>query len=376
VRVPTVLVIQPYVPGYREPVFRSLRSTLAAAGIRLVLAAAVATGDQRLRSDDSGSQVDIRLRQLRVALGRRELLLRLPPRGWFSADLVILEQAAKNLETYPIMAIRRLVGRRTALWGHGVTITQASGRHTLRAQEWMLARADWLFAYTEGSARRGIEHGADPQAVTVVRNTIDTAGILDAPPLDPAPAEPGHRWAATYIGGLDAPKRIDVLLEVAERAYAADPRFLLYVGGRGSWERELMSRAGAPWLEYLGSVGPSHKAWLGRHARVMLIPGRVGLAAVDSLALGLPIITVDWLYHAPEFEYLSIENSVVVPESAGVDGYLAAVVELMRDDERVAALRRAALADAELYTLDGFVERFAGGIDNVLRARPRRARIR
>ena len=41
----------------------------------------------------------------------------------------------------------------------------------------------------------------------------------------------------------------------------------------------------------------------------MWIPGRVGLVAVDALAMGLPVHTTRYPYHAPEIEFLA-ENEV------------------------------------------------------------------
>jgi hypothetical protein len=40
------------------------------------------------------------------------------------------------------------------------------------------------------------------------------------------------------------------------------------------------------------------------------MPGRVGLVAVDALALGLPVLTTHFPFHAPELEYLVEGRSV------------------------------------------------------------------
>jgi hypothetical protein len=42
----------------------------------------------------------------------------------------------------------------------------------------------------------------------------------------------------------------------------------------------------------------------------ILMPGRIGLVAVDALALKLPVLTTDWKYHAPEAEYLAEGHSM------------------------------------------------------------------
>ena len=39
-------------------------------------------------------------------------------------------------------------------------------------------------------------------------------------------------------------------------------------------------------------------------ANLMLIPGLVGLAVVDSFAAQCPVVTTDFRGHSPEFEYI------------------------------------------------------------------------
>ena len=48
----------------------------------------------------------------------------------------------------------------------------------------------------------------------------------------------------------------------------------------------------------------------GRTATVLLNPGRIGLTAVDALALRIPIVTTSTALHGPEAEYLIHGESV------------------------------------------------------------------
>lgn len=81
-------------------------------------------------------------------------------------------------------------------------------------------------------------------------------------------------------------------------------------------------------------------ATLGKIAQVCVMPGRVGLVAVDAMTLGLPIITTDWPFHAPERDYLTSEFSVVTKQTAG--SFAAGVVSVLNDSERRSEMASAA----------------------------------
>jgi glycosyltransferase involved in cell wall biosynthesis len=97
----------------------------------------------------------------------------------------------------------------------------------------------------------------------------------------------------------------------------------------------------------------------------MLMPGRVGLCAVDSFALRTPVVTTNWPWHAPEFEYLENgRNAVVTPDDPMA--YASAVQELLNDRSRLASLREACRRDAAHYTIDGMAARFCDGLLGII----------
>jgi glycosyltransferase involved in cell wall biosynthesis len=364
-----VIIVLPYVNKYRVSLLRALHDELARRNILLLITTGTPSGRDHLRSDAAQGYPSVTLKQFQLRFGGRFALLRLPPQGWISADLVVLEQAVKNLETYPIILIRKLFKKKTALWGHGMTITEPQSLVQRSIQRWMLRTTDWLFAYTEQSATRGVANGARSNAVTVLYNTFDTTDLIEAISERGDTPDSDGRWVATYIGGLDGSKRIDVLLRAAARLYELDPRFLLIVGGQGSMESEVRALSGQPWLEYLGSVGTEEKALLAGRSKIMMIPGRVGLAAIDSFAMATPIVTMAWEYHAPEFEYLTSTNSLVVHGDEAA--YVSAIAELMKDKSRVDALSVGATLSAKDYPIARMNDNFADGIELSIRCAER-----
>jgi glycosyltransferase involved in cell wall biosynthesis len=82
--------------------------------------------------------------------------------------------------------------------------------------------------------------------------------------------------------------------------------------------------------------------------------------SVDSFVLGTPIVTTDWPWHAPEFEYLMPgRNAVVTPDD--VQAYADGVAALLRDPARVDELRRGCAEAAPRYAVEQMVDRFAVG---------------
>lgn len=356
----SVLIVLPYVNHYRVPLLASLRSHLGHDGISLSVASSRPSGRDAERADASAFPGP-RLRQLSVRIGRKHVLLRSLPKGWLSSDLVVIEHAAKNLESYVILALRRATGRRTALWGHGTTITEPRSRGTAAAQKWMIAMAHWYFAYTKGSAHRAASEGMNRDHITVLNNTTDTTELIEQ--MSHFGRERRDPYTFLYVGGIDSSKRISRLLAVGARVHSVDSRFKLIIGGRGADER-LLTQIAAPWLDYRGVMNSTQKAHAASEASAMVIAGRVGLAVVDAFALGLPVITTEWEFHAPEFEYLSEENAIVAADSESE--LAAAVLRFMQSGDLRAKLTAGSRRSARGLTVEDMAVSFEKGILDAL----------
>ncbi|MGW1809124.1 glycosyltransferase family 4 protein [Streptomyces sp. NPDC002078] len=377
-----VVVIQPYVPSYRTPFYDRVHSLLGAEGVTLEVLHGTPPPGQSARRDAATcvSARRVPARWLPVPGGRSLALHRVQQLA-ATADAVVLEQALRNLETYPLLLKQRF-GRtrghrpRVAFWGHGRTYTKPVSRFEAAAKDALTRRADWFFAYTDLGAEHVTRHGFPRDRITVLRNSVDTKGLVRARERAEEPGTPEFAEAAAlrerhrlipgltalFIGGLDAPKRVPFLLEAAERIAAALPGFRLLVAGDGT-DRGLVeaaaSRPGSPVVP-VGQAGGQRLAVLGAVSDVMLMPGRVGLCAVDSFALRTPVVTTVWPWHAPEFEYLENgRNSVITPDA--VEPYAAAVTELLADRAGLDALRAACRSDAAEYSIEEMSERFCEG---------------
>lgn len=286
-------------------------------------------------------------------------------------DLVIVEQALKNLETYVI----RLLGctRRVAFWGHGKTYTEQSTFLTTQLKRLLTRSGNWFFAYTSGGARAVVEGGFAPERVTVLNNSVDTTALhRDISQLNPT-AINGFKEkydllgrTALYIGALDEGKRISWLIHAATFAHELDPNFRLLVVGDGR-DRQLVEEAAAmhDWVVYCGPMFGSSKATALAASNIIVMPGRVGLAAVDSFAAERPIVTTEWPRHAPEFEYLENGVNALITHDDAAE-YGQAIFSLLEDEEQLLILRRGCKESAKEYSIERMAENFIQGVQKSL----------
>lgn len=300
-----VTVVQPYVPSYRTSFFDQLHARLASEGVDLEVLHGPAPPQQAARGDAAScaSASEVPVRRLSLPGGRSLLWRRVQHRA-ASADLVVLEQALHNLEAYPLLLRSAGDFPRVAFWGHGRTYTKPPSRLETVAKTALTRLGSWFFAYTEGGAAHVASRGFPRDRITVVRNSVDTRELMAARARADLPGTAEFIEAtllrsrygltegrtALYLGGLDAPKRIPFLLDCADRVAAEVPGFRLLVAGNGA-DRRLVdaaaSRPGSPVIA-VGHTAGAGAAPLGAVSDLMLMPGRVGLCAVDSFVLRTP----------------------------------------------------------------------------------------
>jgi glycosyltransferase involved in cell wall biosynthesis len=364
-----VLIVQPYVTRYRVPFFRQLTADLAAHGVELTVAHGAPYGGLPARGDAAVLDGAVRLSQRVLHLGPRALVWRRLQAHASCADVVVLEQAMHNLDSYPLLLDPR-TSPSVALWGHGRTFNRSTGMLSRAAKRCFTRRADWFFSYTRGGADHLVADGFPADRVTVVNNATDTAPLRAA--REDVTGEQAARFAADhglvpertvlFLGSLDASKRIAFLLQAVQHAARLLPGFTLLVAGDGP-QRPMVEAAAAASgsVVYLGPVFDRQRALLGSVSRLMLMPGMVGLCAVDSFALRTPLVTTHWPLHSPEFEYLQDgRNSLIA--AGDPEGYAEGVVRALSDPALLERLRQGCVADADRYTIEGMSRRFADGV--------------
>lgn len=372
-----VAIIHPWIPQYRIAFFERLRARLAEERIELVIGHGHSPLFAEGRGDERGLDWATGLSQRRLRLGRRSLTFRRAWRPALDADLLILEDAIRNLDTPMYLLRRRRSARPTAFWGHGRTMDWEVSGPERELKRLMARRADWWFAYTEGTTRHLEAIGFPSGRITTVGNTIDARALSRArDAIGPSAAAAtrsrlglteGH--TGLFIGGLSATKNLGLLIAASRLIAEADPDFRVVIAGEGPDRGLLEAAQDAP----LVTVGPVFdeigKAELAAACDFMLFPGLVGLGAVDSLALGLPSVAVSPWHHAPEFEYLQAGVNCVITQPSASD-YARGITGLIDNPVFREGLSARCRQDAGAHDIDGMVERFAVGISSAIAAGP------
>lgn len=357
---------------YRMGLFDRLREICAQRDIELHLVHGQATRRELVKKDE-GSLAWARKVVNRVKeVGERDWIWQPFPKDLRNADLVVLMQENRILSNYPLLLARLWSSRRIGYWGHGVNF-QSDAPAGLR-EKWkrlMLHRVDWWFAYTSMTVDILKTSGYPSDRITSLDNAIDNqaferdlASVTDAQ-MATMRAEidaPEGAPIGLFCGSLYADKRLDFMIEAADRIQAALPAFRLVVIGDGpsaATIRQAMQTR--PWLSWQGVRKGVEKAGWFKLADVVVNPGLVGLHILDSFCSGTPMVTTAESRHSPEIAYLKDGvNGLVV--RGGVEQYADAVIELFNSPHKLEAVKQAALADARHYTLDHMVEQFADGI--------------
>jgi glycosyltransferase involved in cell wall biosynthesis len=317
-----VLICQPYLPEYRIPLFEALAVELNNRGLSLIVAHGAPMGEQARRSDARPTAPWARRVQTTTLRLPGGVAITWKHIGGLArrADVIVCELATTELNTW-----RQLAGRskRVIVWGHGKSYVRRVSKPEALLEAAMARRAAHTMTYTESGRQSLVSRGVVASKVTAVGNSTDTVGLREL--RNRTGEELGGRLrrslrlprhTALFVGGLDADKRVRFLLSAARLAAQIDPGFALVVAGSGADSSLVDAVADEPWIRWLPRVDAEMLAALSTVTDSVWMPGRIGLVAVDALALDLPVLTTRFPFHAPEYDYLREGSDVfVLPNS-------------------------------------------------------------
>lgn len=360
-----VLIVQESLPQYRVPFFDGLRDRLDSDGILLDVAHGRPAAEVGARRDGGFLDWSVRLRNHRAHLGSHPVVWQPVYRLSTGYDLVIVEQASRLLVNYALLARQRRRGPDVAMWGHGRArpagpSTASRFGHAVKAGVSRLPH--WWFAYTEGGAEQVRRLGFPTERISVVQNSADTSWAEHTIPT----RVPGR---CVFIGSLYPGKGIDFLIAAADRVASRVPDFSLVIVGDGPQRSQVETwAANRPYLRPTGPLFGRAKAEELTAAQLVLAPGVVGLAVLDSFAAAAPMVTTDVPFHGPEIEYLEHgRNGWIVPDR--VDAFAETVENLLERPDLVSSARDACRTAAERYSLEAMTDRFTEGVLAAVRAR-------
>ena len=217
-----------------------------------------------------------------------------------SADVTILNGNMRILSNNAILVIRKLLGRRTILWGHA----EGQGSLAARLRGLYLRCSDGFISYTESQGQL-LRERYPFLKVWVAANACVSAA-------DCVPVEANHDEVDSilYVGRLVEDKKVRLLLEGYIRAQQdsllAEHIRLVFVGTGEELQHleALAQQAGvADKVHFVGHV--SNIVELRdyyRRAICSVSPGYVGLSATQSFSFGVPMLIARDEFHSPEIE--------------------------------------------------------------------------
>jgi glycosyltransferase involved in cell wall biosynthesis len=356
-------------PEYRRAFYENLLDLGKRDGVQYIPSASRAPLDARGRGDEISKADFFTFAESKESVfGNRSIVRHKLSRDWMDADLIIAEHAIRNLVAFKWCYMRRPM--RFAFWGHGRTYTKVKTglEESLKAR--LLRRADWYFAYTLGGAQAVGASGFSRDHITIVQNSTDTSlleklrGEVTDRDVRAMRDELGlyAGRVAVFIGGLDESKRLDFIVAAAQKIAAAHPDFKVVFFGAGSQQHYIETQAAEhSWVVYGGRADAQMQAVVSKIADFIVMPGRVGLVAVDSFALELPMVTTRWPLHAPEFEYLEDGVNAVVTRD-DIEDYVAAIIGLLEQPERLKSLKSNCAKSAKEYSIENMARNFHQGV--------------
>lgn len=373
-----VLVIQRRMTGYRLPLFNRLRELLAPDGIVLSVVQGTPSAAERRRGDSATLEWATPCKCTYLNLGRSQpFIQRLPRRLRESQNLVILPHENWMVANSLGLAFRRPPTQLLGFWGHGANFQDPDG-HGLRqrVKASTAHMADWWFAYTVLSVEHLRSIGFPRERITCLNNAVDTWQLsrwreeINDEEREVARRRLGLQGRVTgvFIGSLHVHKRLNFLLDTADRLRDRTDDFELIIIGDGPLKPRLLAQASSrPWLKVVGHLQGRAKALHASLGHVILNPGMVGLGILDSFALGIPLMTTDCRIHSPEIAYLRPGANGLITRNE-LDAYVSEVASLLGDPERLHLLAEGCREDAGRYNIDEMAANFADGIRGALDA--------
>ena len=373
-----VLIAYKYVPQYRAPFFDQLREKLAADDIELTLVFGDATPGEASKKDASRLSWATYLRNRFFVIRGRYLIYQPILRLSRRFDLIIVEQANRLLVNPLLILMHRLRLRRVAYWGHGKNFQTREPGIARWLKSFLATNVGWWFAYNETSAEVVMALGFPSTRISRVMNTIDNHSLeVDLASVSDEDIQDlktrlgvDTENVCLYIGGMYDLKRLDFLFEALVEIKLRVPDFrMIFLGSGVEKDKVEVFAREHPWCCFAGSQFGRQKAAYMKLCKLILMPGLVGLAIIDSFVAGLPIVTTDLSYHSPEIEYLqSGWNGVMVRQANDSQAFAGEVCSLLQNGASLRHLREGCALSAQRYSMAQMVERFAHGIKEAMAA--------
>lgn len=224
---------------------------------------------------------------------------------------VLLGPAVSSISTWLILFVRRLLGRRTFLWGQCGKPGDVSLKRLM--QELMNRMATALFVYGGLEELGAKELGTSNNKIHKVRNAVPlvpvqyTQAELHTKLMDALAAVKESRMLRlVYVGRVNAEKHIDILLKAGEIIKEEYEELTIQIIGDGPEIPSLRARFPDSRYEFVGAIYDKEllQAEISK-ATFVVSPCTMGLLALDALSVGTPVLVPNNPRNGSEVEALT-----------------------------------------------------------------------
>jgi glycosyltransferase involved in cell wall biosynthesis len=225
----------------------------------------------------------------------------------------------------------------------------------------MLVKVARWFAYTDVSLDSLIRQGVPEERISVVNNTL----VAPKNTFSEVAKTPGK---FLYIGGLYKDKRLDLIIDAFKIVYQTHPNVRLTIVGTGPLASQVEDAASRhDGIDWLGAIYGEERNRVIAESDAILMPGLVGLVAVDAFYFRAPILTSHAGQHSPEVAYLKDGFNALFDHTSGNAESFARLMRRWLDESGLAdSLREGCTIAASQYTIENMVERFIAGVSETL----------
>jgi len=220
-------------------------------------------------------------------------------RAALRADCLVVDLNPRGINIWIFLLIRRLIGRRTLVWGH-LYPRNGAGSWTALVRKFMRRISSGTIVYTPSEKKSALLELSKSE-VWVAPNSLYTREALSGPLIN------GTRNQVLYVGRFTDAKKVTNLLQAFAISGLVKAGVDLNIVGSGPLEQALKSRAIelglASNVHFPGWIDEfDHLKTIYSRAFVSTSPGFAGLGLTQSLGFGVPQIISKNERHSPEIE--------------------------------------------------------------------------
>ena len=239
-----------------------------------------------------------------IYLFRRSMLFQLLPFiELFKCEILIIELNPRILSNIPLILIRKILGKKTLMWGHVWSRSGPLSRNEILRSNYRKI-SDGLILYTEQQKKELLSKENFKDKIYVAPNSIYRYSQMSTDKVEPKDL--------IYVGRLVPEKKIDLLLKAIGqyKAYFDNiDNFKLQIVGSGTQEYtdylfNILNKEGINGMvNFHGHISDVNRLReIYSRAFFSISPGYVGLSLTQSLSFSTPMIISKNEHHSPEIE--------------------------------------------------------------------------